>query len=105
MSDVLQNAQMYRHKLTAELAKIEEFLRFGAELSKRSESKASLPLTNPIANSTPAEVRTEKAPRPAIDQAAANQPQAVSAPGKTIRKSLFRGAFEPIESDCLQAVA
>jgi hypothetical protein len=105
MSDVLQTAYRYHHKLKAELAKVEEFLRFGVELSKRGGADSSSQLTNATAKSTPSEDRVEQPPRPAVDRAAANESRATSAPEINERRSLFRGAFEPSESERIKDVA
>ena len=105
MSDVLQNARKYHHNLKAELAKIEEFLRFGEELSKRNASESYSPLSNTTVNLTPPEDRTEELPRPSADRAAADESQAPSEPEKTERKSMFRGAFGSSESERIKDVA
>jgi hypothetical protein len=105
MSDVLQTAYKYHHKLKAELAKVEEFLRFGVELSKGGGAESYSQLTNATAKSTPSEDRTEAPPRPSVDRTAANESQTASAPEKNERKSLFRGALEPSESERIKDVA
>jgi len=105
MSDVLQTAHKYRHKLKAELAKVEEFLRFGEKLSKSSGAESYSPLKNETYNSAQSEDRTAEPMRPSVDRAAADESNESSAIEKNERKSLFRSAFEPIESERSQAVA
>jgi len=105
MSDVLQTAQKYRNRLNAEIAKMDDFLRFAAELTKDSAPQAYTPQADATPKTMSPEPRVEEPSRPVLDGAAANQSQATSAPEKNKRKSLFRGAFEPIESGHIKDAA
>jgi hypothetical protein len=105
MSDVLQTAYEYRQKLRAELAKVEGFLRFGVELSKRGGAESDAQLTSATAKLTPSEDRTAEPPRPAINRAAANESLTASTPERSERRLQFRGAFEPCEIEHIKNVA
>lgn len=69
MSDIVQIAQKYRERLRGELARVDEFLRMGEELSKifQAESRRALPAETvkasapelPVAEPAPAARPTE----------------------------------------------
>lgn len=99
MADILKNANRYHRQLTAELAKVAEFLSFGEELSNGGESEDCFLLTNATGTAARPEQPAEEASSSSGDGAASNEDGAARPTGTEKRVSLFRGKFGPFESE------
>jgi hypothetical protein len=104
MSDVLQTAQKYRNRLKAEIAKVDDFLHIAETLLMAAASGAGTLDLDAAAKAPSPEPRAEERPRTSLGAAAAVTPEAdrspaAPVPATKVRASLFRGSFEPIESE------
>jgi hypothetical protein len=99
MSDVLKNAEMYRGKLQAEIAEVDQFLNFAGELSKMGKPEASRVPVDVAAKEPTAEQKPSELARPTLKADAAARPNSEPTPQRNGRASLFRSANATPDGD------
>ena len=99
MSNILQISNRYHRQLTAELAKVAEFLSFAEELSDGGGSEDCFVLTDAIARASAPEKPAEGASSTSGDGTAADEDNAAQPPETEKRGSLFGGKFGPFASE------
>jgi hypothetical protein len=99
MADVLQAANKYHRRLTAEIAKMEEFLSFGEELSRGVEPDDCSLLTNAAEMTLSPEQRTEEPSCLTGNGASANEGGDIPASETSKCVSRFKAKYGASDAD------